>query len=324
MRPPSERHSALRKPLNDALGTEANVRILRVLAETDTPLGKTEVARRAALNASGVRRAIDDLLDQGLLQPVGTGPRQFVRLRQAHPLAPALRSLFEAERVRFERLLNGLRLAVERLEPPPYAVWIEGPVAKNADAHGDPLIVGILASSRDVDRLAERFNQMVDEVVRQHEVLIEVRPRTAADLATASEDYLAELGDAIPILGPPPVSFFDEEFAAGPYEGGGERHTDVDRRILRLAQAIADRLRRDPSLVEGAERYIEKRLASASTAERKELLEWQRLLESASLAQLRRFLVDPGERATRLRQTLPFVDVLSQEERDQVLEVTLT
>jgi hypothetical protein len=39
-----------------------------------------------------------------------------------------------------------------------------------------------------------------------------------------------------------------------------------------------------------------------------------------SLPRLRRFLVDSGERATRLRQTLPFVDALSNDERDAILK----
>lgn len=322
MRPPSQRQSALRSPMNYALATETNVRILRVVTETESPLGKTEVARRAELNASGVRRAIDDLVDQGLLEPVGTGPRQSVRLRQSHPLAPALRSLFEAERHRFERLLGELRSAVERLRPPPHAAWIEGPVAGNDDLPGDPLILGILASSQHVDGLADQLSGMLEEVSRLQEVLVEVRSRTAADLATAPEQYLAELRGAIPILGPPPLAFIERESGGGAYGGRRDPHTNVDRRMLKLARAIADRLGQDPSLVERAEKYIDKRLDRASAAERRELLEWRHLLGSTSTAQLCKFLVDPGERATRLRHSLPFLDVLSKDERDRLLQET--
>jgi hypothetical protein len=213
-------------------------------------------------------------------------------------------------------------LAVEQLQPPPYAAWIEGSVAKNADMPGDPLILGILASSQHVDGLADQLSDGLEGVVREHEVLVEVRPRTAADLATASEDYLAELGEAIPILGPPPLSLGEQESSGGAYGRGPDRHTNVDRRMSRLAEAIAARLRRDPSLVERAEKYIDKRLDRASAAERKELLEWKQLLESLSVPQLCRFLVDPGERATRLRQTLPFLDVISKDERDRLLQET--
>jgi hypothetical protein len=38
-----------------------------------------------------------------------------------------------------------------------------------------------------------------------------------------------------------------------------------------------------------------------------------------SPSRLRRFLVEPGERATRLRQTLPALDLLTPAERNAVL-----
>lgn len=310
----------MRAPLNYVLGTEAGVRILRVLTQTKSALGKTEVARRAELNASGVRRAIDSLLDLGLLEPVGTGPRQSVRLRPDHPLAPALESLFEAERGRFDMLLDDLRLAVEELRPHVAAAWIEGPVALEVDVPGDPLIVGILAPSPQVDSLTDRLVVALESVMRRHDVLIEVRPRTRADLATASEHYLSQLASAILLVGPLPLSYPEEisDRRLGESHRGG--HTDVDRRMLKLAGVIADRLARDPSLVERARKYIARRLNRASAAERRELLEWKQLLASTSLAQLRKFLVDPGERATRLRQTLPFVDVLAKDERDRLFQ----
>jgi len=34
---------------------------------------------------------------------------------------------------------------------------------------------------------------------------------------------------------------------------------------------------------------------------------------------LARFLVDQGERATRLRQTLPFLNVLSEQEKQEII-----
>jgi hypothetical protein len=41
-----------------------------------------------------------------------------------------------------------------------------------------------------------------------------------------------------------------------------------------------------------------------------------------SPSRLQRFLTEPSERATRLRQTLPLLDVLSPAERDAVLAST--
>ena len=50
MRPTAEQQSALREPLNYILSTEVNVRVLRVIWRSQSPLGKSEVARRARLN----------------------------------------------------------------------------------------------------------------------------------------------------------------------------------------------------------------------------------------------------------------------------------
>jgi hypothetical protein len=198
------------------------------------------------------------------------------------------------------------------------AAWIEGAVAHEVDAPGDPLVIGILAPAGQVDLLADELFVALSDVMRSYDVLIEVRRRTKADLATASSRELDELSRAIPLVGPLPTPYDEARSDRPREEAYREEGTEVDRRLLNLAALIADRLARDPSLVEGAQRYITRRLERASPAERRELLEWRQLLSNTSLAQLRKFLVDPGERAARLRQTLPFVDVLSKEERDSV------
>jgi hypothetical protein len=98
------------------------------------------------------------------------------------------------------------------------------------------------------------------------------------------------------------------------------RHADLDARALGIARAIARRLRHDPTLTKRALRFVEQRMAGASPQERHELDEWAHILRTASTARLRRLLVDPGERATRLRQTLPFLGILSPEQRRTVID----
>ena len=81
---------------------------------------------------------------------------------------------------------------------------------------------------------------------------------------------------------------------------------------------MADRIRRDPSLVDEAKRYIERRLPLASSGERLELEEWRGILRTMSLSRLRRFLLQDDARATRLRQSSPFHSAITPEERRQV------
>lgn len=321
MRPPAERQSALRTPLNYFLSTEVNVRVLRVISSSQVPLGKSEVARRATLNPSGVRRSVADLVKCGILEPVGVGRRQLVTLRGTHPLAPALRSLFESERDVFTQFLDSLRDMVGRLLPPPDSAWIEGPAATGNDQPRDTIVLGLLAPARDIDAIASELESRTIDIMGKYGVIIEVKRWTAADLATAPLPQWSLEEDVISLLGPPPTAFLKQESRDGHKGNADSRtHPDLDRRALKIARAVADRLAEDPSLVSAARDFVARRLSDASPRERRDLGEWQRLLERLSVRQLRDFLVHSGERATRLRQSLPFVDVLSKDDRRSILE----
>ncbi len=323
MRPPAERQSALRTPLNYILSTEVNVRVLRVISSSQSPLGKSEVARRAALNPSGVRRSVADLVECGILEPVGVGRRQLVTMRGRHPLAPALKSLFESERDVFAQFLDSLRATVGQLQPPPDSAWIEGPAVQGNDRPRDTIVLGLLASARDVDAIASELDSQTIDIMGKYDVIIEVKRWTAADLATAPRPQWSREEEVISLLGPPPTSFVQQK-SRGVDDGNrrSRTHRDLDCRALTIARAIADRLAEDPSLVSAARDFVARRMRDASPRERNDLDEWQRLLERLSVQQLRNFLVHSGERATRLRQSLPFVEVLSNDERHSILENT--
>lgn len=158
----------------------------------------------------------------------------------------------------------------------------------------------------------------VEELEPQFDVTIEVRGITPADLESLPADQRDYLADALPLAGVPP-----EAFVARPREGKPNRkirsHADHDARGLALASAVAEKLARDPSLRARARAQIARRLPAASPRERLELEEWDRALRTTSPARLRSFLINPGERATRLRQTLPFLGTLTSAERESAL-----
>src|SRR5437879_3467920 len=104
MRPTAQSQSALRMPLNRILATEANVRVLRVLADVSSPLSAPELARRAQLQRSSVHRALKGLAETGIVEHVGTAPHAQLTLRARHPLAKAIRALFADERLRYDEL----------------------------------------------------------------------------------------------------------------------------------------------------------------------------------------------------------------------------
>jgi len=313
------RQSTLRAPLNEIFGTETSVRLLRVMTGHDQWLPPTELARLAALHLSGIARALEALEEAGIVEYAGTGKRRLARLRLAHPLAPAIRALFEAERARVERLLSSLKAAARDVYPAPMAMWLQGSHANGHDGPEDPVEIGTLSGTRDLERLRKELGSLFRKLEHEFDVTIELRPMTKAELAAAPKSEIAALRSAIPLLGPPPSAFLDPVSAlvSDQREKIGTEHPrthgDIDARALRLGEEVAAALKDDPAIAKRALDVITKRLADASPGERHELREWEHLLRTMPPHRLRAFLRDPGERATRLRQTLPFVAVLDRD-----------
>src|SRR5256885_12550914 len=145
MRPIARQQSALRAPLNAILGTEAGVRILRVLCLSSVPLSRREIADEAELNISGVPRILNALENLGVIESIGRGNTRRVQMRARYPLTNQLHSLFSQEKERMRGILDGIQQAITSLQPRPVAAWIEGPVATQNDTADDPIIVGVLA-----------------------------------------------------------------------------------------------------------------------------------------------------------------------------------
>jgi len=319
MRPPATPQSALRAPLNRLFGTEANVRILRELVRSEAPLSASQLAAASQLGLAGITKAVNGLIASGIVERVGTNTRSPVRIRGDHPLTTAITDLFRREREQFEHLVERLRAAAAKLDPPPRAVWVQGPVATGTDRLGDTVTVGILTSSANVDRTRVALEEEIVPLDREFGITLEVRALSAADLETALPEELAELRSVIVLLGPEPAAL-----VSLPAERKADRtartrsHADADVRARAFAAAIADRLATDPALVARARAFIASRLTKAAAGEGRELREWDRILRTMSTSRLRRFLVDPSERATRLRQTLPFVGALTPKERERI------
>lgn len=317
MRPTARPQSALRNPLNHVLGTEASVRVLRVLFLTDIPIGVSELARQAALQPSGVARVCTRLEDLGVIEAVGRGARNRQYRRGARfPFSANLTTLFAEERSRVEQIVSDLREAVQG-NSLIKAAWIEGAVAAGADGPGDAIDVGVLVEPQNVGDVRAKLWGRLLSVQRSRDVVLDLHVNTEADLKTADEQQRKRLEQVLPLLGPPPLDLLQSGAPSPGSRGDVPRrtHGDLDARALAIARAMAQRIRRDPSLVEQAVRYLERRLPSASPGERLEVEEWQGILSSMSVARLCRFLVQNDARATRLRQSLPFLTALSPQDR---------
>lgn len=318
MRPPKKQQSAIRTPLNKMLGAEANVRLLRVLTSEPHPLSRSELGRRAGLEEKGAHLAARRLEEEGIVRRVGTGPRQQVKLELKHPLAGPLQKLFREEQARVERVLESLKQAAQNLAPDLESAWVQGGFAEQLDPPGAPIVMGVLARGATLSRITKALRAAVAPTEAREDVTVEITAFTRPDLQVANPDQKKELAKALPLFGIPPSAF-----AKDPIEDQLLRkpitHSDRDREQTFIAREVASRLASNPGKRQAAKQWIRKRLESASEHERGELEEWLSILDGMSPLRLARFLVDPGERATRLRQTLPFLDVLSADERAKIV-----
>lgn len=304
MRPTANPQSAFRAPLNEIMGTEANVRVLRVLAQQNTTLSASELSRRAQLQRSTVSRTLKRLEESGVVQFVGAAPQAQVSLRDG-PLGRAIGHLFAAERTRFDALLDGLKRAAASTTPPPISVWIGGRVSLGTDRAGEPIPVYVLDKPDRVAIIAQLIRAQLERLERKLDVTFDVHEFTLADLHT-TDIPSHELANAIVVLGVPPNGLQEMRQVSRRIKSHGHH----DARGLARGKQIAAAIRKDPSIVERARNYVDKRWRDASPGERKELDEWRRILRTASPASLRKILIGTDERSTRLRQTLPFLGVL--------------
>ena len=126
MRPIAIDQNVIRYPLNELLGTPANVRLMRVLAEEVIgPIGASEAAEMTGLTLAGARRALVKLAKTGFVQRVGGGRSQRYLLRESDPITKIIRELFRNESKRYQVLRSQIREVLENLTEI-QAAWISG------------------------------------------------------------------------------------------------------------------------------------------------------------------------------------------------------
>lgn len=303
MRPTANPQSALRMPLNQILGTEANVRVLRVLADRRIPISAAELSRQTLLQRSTVSRTLKQLDQLGVVHFTGVAPQSQAALRDRGMLAKAIRQLFEQERARFDALLTGLQDAASKLRV--ISAWLGGSIGLGIDHPGDPVPIFVLDNPDVVALNAQILRQSLERLERKLDVTFDVNEVTMADLGTSVG--AEQLEGTTYLAGVPPIGLL--ESVTTTKRNARRRiatHSVHDAAALDRGRRIADAIRRDPSIIDQARAYVANRLRVASRGEKRELDEWRRILNS-SPSSIRKLLTDPGPRATRLRQTLPFI-----------------
>jgi hypothetical protein len=250
------------------------------------------------LTEAGARRALQRLTETGVVVRVGAGRTQLYEASRAHPLVGALSQLFEAERAWHDDLIDRLRADLGSVAEIKRA-WVDelppGPL--------DPLHVTVEADPRGVPRLREELRARALPIERDFDRTIELR------ILTPGEDLIPQSDEAVWLAG-------------GPQAKGTHAltHADRDERALRLSDAIATLVEKDPSLVTRTQRYLDRLLREDQGTASGDLREWREILRTYSVDRLRQFMVARNPRADRLRQSSPFFAVLDSTERDEVLD----
>jgi len=315
MRRPKYAQSRLLHPLNDVLGTQANVRLIRTLSLASTPLTAGELARRADLGRTSIFPALRELESIGIVEFVGAGAQRQTQLRERHPLATALKDLFRVEASRFDELTTALRKLFVESPVRVLSAWIEDVTAVPRGT--DAVRLYFVATPEDKERLSDYLNEHLAVVERALDLHVDVGGFTRSELETLSRIRGHALDNPTLLEGVPPAALLPS--MAGATKPAPVSHAEQDARARRLALAMAVKIKRDPGLIRLAQHRLERRSQRASPRERRELGEWLRLLSTMSPARLRAFFIEDSEHAIRLRQSLPALSLLSPTERQTVL-----
>ena len=301
MRPIAVAQNPLRCPLNELLGTDANVRILRALAANEGPLSVKDLSEQTEITPAGTHQALKRLHKTGFVVTVGGSHGQRHTLRWHDPLLQSLIDLYTVEERRYEHWIDQIRQVFYRTDPPPISAWISGLPHKL----GDTVEISVLGGAEVLTESMRSLRTGLLDVEGQFDVTIELKGYTRADL--------------------PPIEPLAYVFLAGTplfHESGvkdpeGHREKDLER--MRRSRIVAELIMRDPTLVSRARRYLERILATELGASRHDLKEWRDILQTYSFNRLRSFLSSASERAVRLSQSSPFWAVLTDDEKARML-----
>lgn len=304
MRPISAEQNALRYPLDEVLGAQAHVRLLRVFAhEVGAPLGVPDAAKRAGLTSPGARKALKRLEEAGFVVRVGGGRTLQYALREQEPLLRTLASLFLQEEQRYDEFMRGLRDALVGLREI-RAAWIESFPLRA----GDALELALVTDAKSIGWIAEEVRTRLLGLEKELNLMIELATHTRADAPEPSAGALMLRAAAS-----------DEKISGTRQQP--PLHSDREGRSLLMAQGVAELIRSDPSLIKRAVRHLNSLVHEGQGTATGDIVEWRQLLETYSAERVRDLLVSRSSRADRLRQSSPFFAVLTADERDRLLSL---
>jgi hypothetical protein len=165
--------------------------------------------------------------------------------------------------------------------------------------------VVVVADARSLSWLGEELRTRLVGIEKEFDLIIEAAVFTRADAPLPSAEAI-DLWVAEPDQGP------------GPEQPAGT-HRETEERSLLMARAVAELTRTDASLTKRAAHHLDRLAHEGQGTATGDIAEWRQLLGTYSPDRLRRLLVSNSSRAERLRQSSPFLAVLSPQERDRLM-----
>ena len=300
MRPIGIQRSVLRYPLDEVLGSEAQVRLIRVLVhDVEAPLSVADAARLGGLTPAGARKALQRIEESGLVERVGSGRAQKWGLKKDRTIIEALRRLFVEEQQRYEGFIARLQRAVEL--PEVRAAWVE----RLPKSVSEPAQISAVIEVGAIIWMQEELRSRLIELEREFDLIVEVSVFTRADAPTPGPNAVLLWGAE--------ASYTQE------VRRPVQTHAEADQRSLLMAKIIAELIRSDPSLIKRAMQHLNHLIHEGQGTATADAAEWRQLLEAYSPERLRDLLVSTSSRAERLRQSSPFFAVLTPSERDRLV-----
>lgn len=99
----------------------------------------------------------------------------------------------------------------------------------------------------------------------------------------------------------------------GPTTGTG--HPEIDRRTLERTRLVVAEIDADPSLLEVDAKNLRRWMAMSNGAPKRAHVEWAGLIADTPWPVLRELMLEESDEGQRLRSSIPFAGVLTEQER---------
>jgi DNA-binding transcriptional ArsR family regulator len=172
----------LRYPLTRVLGSPGNLRVLRALLSSSAPRGAVPLAEATGLSPPGVRHVLGSLERARVVRVDGSGRSVVYSANADHPLLPALRQLFAAERARWTRLRDAIRKVLDE-RPAVRAAWYYGSVARGEDEPGSDFDLALFIAGAGVDKVLAGVRRQLRPIEDEFGITCSVVGLSASDVA---------------------------------------------------------------------------------------------------------------------------------------------